>query len=331
MKRAEPPTTVAKKRFFSLTTNSDLINDKREFWRQTALNRSVADFRPELRHTEFNAMVWGYAAGKCEMRFGQCDAIIMSRTPALARKDGGDEILLSAFTAIDDPRHQDINGTSVKIAQGNILVYDLAAPFRVDLGRYSEVNFRLKRDLVRDAIAKDPACLGGHVLSPTHLNKLLFSQLQAVAAALPDLTDHGRDAALESLADFALAALRVEVQGGTLQETEQVDWLWDASQRFIAANLGQARMTAASVAQALNCSRAHLYRLFASRGQTVMGYVQEQRLATSRRLLARYNGKMTVAEIAFRCGFEDPSAFTRSFRRRFGCPPSALLKQAPEV
>jgi AraC family transcriptional regulator, positive regulator of tynA and feaB len=48
------------------------------------------------------------------------------------------------------------------------------------------------------------------------------------------------------------------------------------------------------------------------------------RLERARRLLRdkRFDG-LGIAEIAWNCGFSEPSHFTRRFRERFGSPPSA--------
>ena len=82
------------------------------------------------------------------------------------------------------------------------------------------------------------------------------------------------------------------------------------------------------LARALHCSRTHLYRLFAGNGETVMGYVREVRLARSRAMLADTACRLTIGEIALRCGFDDPSAFSRGFRRRYGCQPGDVRRES---
>lgn len=39
----------------------------------------------------------------------------------------------------------------------------------------------------------------------------------------------------------------------------------------------------------------------------------------------------SIAEIALRCGYEDPTAMTRAFRRRFGCAPQALRHRPAQI
>jgi len=54
---------------------------------------------------------------------------------------------------------------------------------------------------------------------------------------------------------------------------------------------------------------------------TIFGYIKSQRLEMARVLLIEH--KLAVAEAAYRVGFSSPSAFTASYRRHFGHPPSA--------
>ena len=69
-------------------------NRRREFWRDTVLNRSDAVFRPDAAAHGFSASVRGFLGGSAELRDGNLDAGILRRGVARCRQDGGDEILL---------------------------------------------------------------------------------------------------------------------------------------------------------------------------------------------------------------------------------------------
>ncbi len=83
----------------------------------------------------------------------------------------------------------------------------------------------------------------------------------------------------------------------------------------------------ATVAAALGLSRRYVHLLFASAGTTFCEELYACRLHRAQRLLCdkRFEG-LGVAEIAFNCGFSEPSHFTRRFRERFGSPPSAFRR-----
>jgi AraC family transcriptional regulator len=75
--------------------------------------------------------------------------------------------------------------------------------------------------------------------------------------------------------------------------------------------------TAASEA---GLSEFHFIRLFGEVvGQTPSDYITERRLTHAAELLK--GTSKSVQEIALDCGYQNPSAFSRAFRRRFGVTP----------
>ena len=70
-------------------------------------------------------------------------------------------------------------------------------------------------------------------------------------------------------------------------------------------------------------SPAHLIRLFKSDlGITPSRYLWDRRTRQGARLLQETG--LTVAEIAYRCGFQTPFHFSRLVKKTFGCSPREL-------
>lgn len=93
---------------------------------------------------------------------------------------------------------------------------------------------------------------------------------------------------------------------------------------YIERNYGEP-LELGQVARVAGMSRFHLHRVFQEHVGTTLGrYLVRVRLKAALELL-RANGtrSMTVLEIALRVGFENASAFTRSFQQRYGLTPSA--------
>ncbi|MER7184432.1 helix-turn-helix domain-containing protein [Streptomyces hyaluromycini] len=63
-----------------------------------------------------------------------------------------------------------------------------------------------------------------------------------------------------------------------------------------------------------------LHRAFAD-GESVMAYVRRRRLESARRELDHPGGTYTVADVASRWQFADPSHFRRAYRNTYGQPP----------
>jgi AraC family transcriptional regulator, positive regulator of tynA and feaB len=81
------------------------------------------------------------------------------------------------------------------------------------------------------------------------------------------------------------------------------------------------------VAARVGISLRYLQKLFAARGSTFSGHVYSLRLDYAARLLQRrafVKSSQPLSSIADASGFRDYAYFARSFRRRFGCSPSAV-------
>jgi AraC-like DNA-binding protein len=80
--------------------------------------------------------------------------------------------------------------------------------------------------------------------------------------------------------------------------------------------------TLESVAASVGVSAVHLRRLFQTKfGQSPKSVFEELRNRRILQLLS--DGRLSLAQIAEQVGFSEPSAFTRAFKSRFGCPPSS--------
>jgi AraC-like DNA-binding protein len=322
-------------RYFERSTERIARREQREFWRDTVLNRSDVDFPPDPGARGFAASVMGCVSGTAELREGRSDPIILRRDAARCRRDGGDEILLSAIVETDRPARYRGSAGEFAIPAGRILVNDLTVPFTIDMARYRSINFRLPRAAVTRSVRSYPSGLRGRMLSESHLVSLLFTHLVRFADALPAMDDAARLVALDATAEFALATMRLETQSEWWGAAEDRDgrWsgLWLAAERFIERNLDRADLNPATIARALRCSRTQLYRLFALHETSVMDHIRDVRLNRCRDMLADPACQLPVADIAALYGMDNPSAFGRGFRQRFGCSPGELRQNARDA
>lgn len=122
-------------------------------------------------------------------------------------------------------------------------------------------------------------------------------------AAAPSLSKGGR--AQDRVTQFLHAARRAFAEGGPVPSSGH------KVQDF---------------ASQLGISPAHLNRLCQEvSGQSPGALIEAVRLQEAKRLLA-YT-RMTIAEVGYRLGFEDPSYFARAFKRGQGVSPKAYRQQ----
>lgn len=79
------------------------------------------------------------------------------------------------------------------------------------------------------------------------------------------------------------------------------------------------------VANALSISSRQLQRKLKDESSTFRGLLEDVRKELARNYLA--NPQQSIIDVAFQLGFQDPSNFTRAFKRWFGHSPSAFRKQ----
>ncbi len=78
------------------------------------------------------------------------------------------------------------------------------------------------------------------------------------------------------------------------------------------------------VARAAGFSPFHFHRVFKSLvGETLAQFVKRQRLERALYMMSHSPGR-SLTDVALECGFSSSSDFSRSFKQRFGTPPSAF-------
>jgi len=89
--------------------------------------------------------------------------------------------------------------------------------------------------------------------------------------------------------------------------------------------LDEPKLNGAMLAENLNMSESQLYRKLKALGRKSTSlFIRGIRLLIARRLLE--TGNLNISEVAYTCGFNDPSWFSRAFKKEFGIPPSAFRK-----
>jgi uncharacterized protein (TIGR02246 family) len=98
---------------------------------------------------------------------------------------------------------------------------------------------------------------------------------------------------------------------------------------FIENNLDDPRLDPAKIAAAAGISVRYLHKIFRGSGESVGDYVRRVRLARSYDDLADLRKKhVKIKEIAFRCGFKNPTHFSDAFKDFHGLSPSEVRRGA---
>lgn len=92
-------------------------------------------------------------------------------------------------------------------------------------------------------------------------------------------------------------------------------------------NLDNAEFDVAMFCQKTGTSKTLLYsKLKTLTGQSATEFVRNIRLKEAQKILLSAENELTVAEISYKVGFNDPLYFSRCFKKYFGVPPSGVNK-----
>lgn len=200
------------------------------------------------------------------------------------------------------------------------LVVDNGAKVRSRSHDFAQVYLTLPKRL----LDLDPATLAGEdgigLLPETGLLRFLRLQLQEIAANGHDLSPGSGQVVVENTVQLAIAALdeRRERQAISADDRD----LFEAARAMIEIRAEDTGLTASSLADALGCSRAHLYRVFSDRNCGIGQLIRRTRLARAKSLLATHD-QLPIKVIAKMSGYESAASFSRAFQRREGVSPDS--------
>jgi AraC-like DNA-binding protein len=300
------------------TTATAAVRDRFDYWRHLFFG-SYIDLPDRDRGADFRGDMLGCTGDGVAYSNLRADPLICS----FGQRDSGLMLLGAVHAGTWQVRHGH-DGATVMDSGSGLLLFDCDRPSVARSTRYNLSYLILPRSAVVAALGRtDPVPRGEAFLKlpPRGLTPILLSHLRAMADHGAGLSDEEGAAAMKAATALAMSLLSGLRAPAERRDEEHDDALFEAARRHIVLNCGRFDLTVDHVAAAVGCSRAHLYRVFASHDRTVAGDLREVRLRRARRLIETQAGR-PIGMIAFDCGYTDLTAFGKAFRRRYGCSPS---------
>ena len=208
-------------------------------------------------------------------------------------------------------------GTAV-LHEGDMCLIDERERFRLETREYTAILFlRLPRE---PALSRYPHLdrLFGIVLPSRECGtRLLSDTLLRISEVAGNLGELQRAAVVGSV----IQMLGVAEAFSSLPES--ADWRVRRAADFIELNLSVAGLTAEDVARDQNISRRRLDQLMHNAyGRSIAGQLWTRRMEQAAGdLRDPHKAQLSISQIAFANGYEDPAHFTRAFRRRYAMTP----------
>ncbi|MCP8347774.1 transcriptional regulator FeaR [Pseudomonas sp. FBF18] len=212
------------------------------------------------------------------------------------------------------------NGVSVQLAPGEMLLMDAVGACEImPFGLIEHASLSLSREAVCRQLGGDARTFGkiSQTKACGRMLHVLMDQLCKESA-----TGEGELAEGQALHSAFLSLLGSALEGGD-DQVQPGAALHGANlrsyvQKVIDESLGQPGLSPVNLANRLNISVRHLYRLFEEQGDSVCRYIQRTRLQRSADDLANPILKTeSITTIAYKWGFTDSAHFSRSFKKQF--------------
>ncbi|HLT79562.1 MAG TPA: two-component regulator propeller domain-containing protein [Cyclobacteriaceae bacterium] len=114
---------------------------------------------------------------------------------------------------------------------------------------------------------------------------------------------------------------RIEVKASEIQISSLDEKLIEKAVKFVEEHISDPDFTVETLSHELGMSRVHLYKkLVALTGKSPLEFIRTIRLQRAAQLLEK--SQLTVAEVAYKVGFNNPKYFARYFKEHFNVLPS---------
>ncbi len=241
------------------------------------------------------------------------------RNPLTIRRDGIDMIMVQLYIkGEEDFRHEN---QSSHVKTGDLVVYDLNKEVVNSTSDFTNLSVVFPRELIESYI---PAVSRWHsrVLPRDRpLTKLLKAHILSLYEIAPAITTESCAGIQRALLELTSSALQHSSDILPAYKNSVTSSLLLEIKKWINSHLADPSLSADSIGLAFSLSRAQLYRVTEPLGG-IMNHIREQRLKkTYSDLRDPALIHLTVSDVLYRWGFNDPNTFTRSFKKRFSMLP----------
>lgn len=137
-----------------------------------------------------------------------------------------------------------------------------------------------------------------------------------------DLVDEAQTHSANGLIEVMVATLSALASGGDHGKTRLGLFHLTRIKQFVIAHMHDPDLSVSTVSKALGISTAHIHRVFATEQMTFSSWKWDRRLLAAKIALEnRVNSHRSISELAYDCGFNNMSHFSKVFRLKFSTTP----------
>lgn len=310
---------------FSITTDSVRPHERAEFWTDH-VSRHVNPMRIEpVLGVGLRAVVLGRAVGNLTLTqmTGAGFRALHTRAEVARTRDP----LHAACVHLGGEAWIEHRGKRVELRPGSVFFTDSRDEFALDLSRrWRHLVITLPTTVIDSRVSR-PDLVSGAVLQGP-IARLWRGQLIAGFAMAREFSQTAADVFALNSVELLVHALEEAHHHRPLPAEDRREALHLHARHVIALQFGDPGLTPERLARALHVSTRTLERIFARHDDSIMRRIFDVRIRqAAERLRSPQSAHRSITEIAFACGFNDSSHFTRVFAARIGTTPSQWRKR----
>lgn len=301
-----------------ISTEGNTLKDRLGLWSEAVLT-NIGGLRSESFGEEnFNGRIMSTTAGYLSLCRLEATSHRVVRTPESARN--ADQAYLKIVAQLHGRACFQQGGREVWLSPGEWSVYDTSRPYTViNPVSVEQLIVMIPKTQLPEVLPYESFVVH-HLSGRSGIGRLAWDAMLSLYQELPSMSVQAANGMAGVLTELVHLSL-IDLQGRS-SHMSQREALRDRIVGHVARHLHDPRLNVDAIAQALNCSRRHLYNAFGQDQGGVAGYIVKQRLALARRKLeGPANAARTLTDLAYECGFSRPSQMTQLFRAQFGMTP----------
>lgn len=310
----------------SMTTDAVPAGERASLWRDWMSELFFGLESDLYGDTDFDGQIQTARAGDVLMTRLEANRHRVIRRPQMARLSEASHLKIVApwhgVAAVEQ------HGRQAWVKPGGWAIYDTTGSYEVGNPQRAEhlIVMLPKEQLTERGLRLD-TLMGRQVGGNSGISRVALDTMRSTFRELPSMdSDAARGAG-----NLILELVRLSLQelAGRESSATQIEAFRDRVRSHIGQHLQDPTMSIESIAQALNCSKRHLYNAFSDEDDTPAHYILRRRLqACMRDLRNPAMSHRSITDIAFSWGFNSGAHFSRVFREHAGLSPSDFRQAA---
>jgi AraC-like DNA-binding protein len=250
--------------------------------------------------------------------------VYFPRTPVSLTCEGSGDRGVVLLRSVGQPMVVEQGRTRIEATSGEVVFLPAQSGLRISLSEGGRLDCA---HLPEQAVERHRATIEPLLLTRVPAGCLPLHMLTSYAGYLLQREQHtAEDVAMVVRHFYDFLPLLSQALGGGVKEPAPDNRL-TRIRALIDARLGDGNFSINDVADAEGITPRAIQKLFSREGTTFSRLVLERRLERAKAVVMASGERMSIAEVAYQCGFNDLSYFNRSFRSRYQIRPSDLKRQ----